>query len=519
MSWLHLTSNAAERTDKPCLDAVGTAQVPTDSPDLAADGRSVRQSRDGSFLLSRFLAGRSGNVSIVFAISLLPMIGLVGLGVDYGIALSDKTKLDNAADAAVLAAVSTAKAYIAQNAASQSDPDLTSNAKAAGQDRGARAFTVNGGSLLNATTPAVTPNLSRSGQTFTASLTYQTNVSNNFGRLFNQPTITIGSSTQASADIPSYLDFYLLIDVSASMGLPSTSDGQNVLAAHNSNCQFACHFPDQNSGYNYAVNQNNNIQLRSGAVNTAVCNLLSLAAKPSVKNQYRVGLYPFITQMATLASLTSTISTLQLAATCNNSPPTEFTTLLDMGTTQLTVNNDQTTGTGSGGTHFETSLATMRTVISPYGDGSSAQKSKPFVFLITDGMENKQYFARQRNNKFYQPYIYQPGNSTGSQPYDGSWWTGSSPQAIDPSLCSAIKQQGAIISILYIPYTIGSFVNDDQWETTLAQNVITATPSLQTQLQSCASPGYFYPANTPADINTALAAMFAQAVQMAHLLK
>ena len=131
--------------------------------------------------------------------------------------------------------------------------------------------------------------------------------------------MNVSGSTGASADIPSYLDFYLLIDVSASMGLPSTLAGQNYLAANNGNCQFACHFPDQASGYNFAVA--NKIQLRSGAVNTAVCSLLALAAQPAVPNQYRVGLYPFITQMATLAGITSNITALQGAATCGSSGP------------------------------------------------------------------------------------------------------------------------------------------------------------------------------------------------------
>jgi hypothetical protein len=36
-------------------------------------------------------------------------------------------------------------------------------------------------------------------------------------------------------------------------------------------------------------------------------------------------------------------------------------------------------------------------------------------------------------------------------------------------------------------------------------------------LQSCASTNFFYTANTPADINSALQAMFEQAVSTAHI--
>ncbi len=34
----------------------------------------------------------------------------------------------------------------------------------------------------------------------------------------------------------------------------------------------------------------------------------------------------------------------------------------------------------------------MNTKISSVGDGSSSVKAKPFVFLVTDGMANSQYY-------------------------------------------------------------------------------------------------------------------------------
>lgn len=362
--------------------------------------------------LGRFRRGTSGNVGIIFALSLVPLVGLVGLGVDYGVALSVKAKLDNAADAAAIAAVATAKAYIAAN---PNDTNLNADAAAAGQAQAVRAFMVNAGSLPFATVPTPTiPLPIRTGQTFTANVSYQTQSSNNFGKLFAQPNTMISGNTAASADIPSYLDFYLLIDVSASMGLPSLLQDQNTLANNNNGCQFACHFPDQQSGYNYAVGHN--LQLRSGSVNTAVCNLIALAAAPTVPNQYRVGLYPFITQMATLSPISSNYSTLSAAATCNQNPPTKFTTLLDSGATQVMTGSDTSTGVGSGGTHFEAPLTTIQTTINPYQDGSSALKSRPFVFLITDGMENQQYFDIVQNGKVTYPggsSIYQQSQNLG----------------------------------------------------------------------------------------------------------
>lgn len=461
-----------------------------------------------AYWIRRLRRGQSGNVTIMFAFSLLPMIGLVGLGVDYGMALSAKSKLDNAADTAAIAAVATAKLYVANH---QGEANLTANAIAAGTDRATRAFAVNAGSVPFTTTPTPNIGLTFAGRTFSSTVTYKTVTKNNFGQIFQQSSTAVGGATAASADIPSYLDFYLLIDVSGSMGLPSTLDGQNYLAANNGNCQFACHFPGTD-GSGYAFATKNSIQLRSGAVNTAVCGLLTLAGQPLVPNQYRVGLYPFITQMGTLAPITSTISSLRLAATCDATPPTAFTALLDTGRTQLNNNNDPTSGDGSGGTHFDSSLTTIQSTIKPYGDGSSISNSRPFVFLITDGMQNTQYFGQTQYGTIAYPGS--PSQFTGYKA--GGWTGGSNPSTIDPSLCNALKTAGATISILYIPYTTLTVTSQNTAETQQANKAITTLP---TKLQSCASSGYFYTANTPADINNALGAMFAQAVQMAHLLK
>ena len=172
---------------------------------------------------------------------------------------------------------------------------------------------------------------------------------------------------------------------------------------------------------------------------------------------------------------------------------------------------DTSTGDGSGGTHFETSLASIQGTISPYGDGSSAVKSKPFVFLITDGMENTQRFAIASGSTWRYP-----GGSSLQAQSNRSWWTGTDPKAIDPSLCSALKSAGATVSVLYIPYTTLTVTGQNTGET---QQANAAQPDIPGSLQACATPGYFQMANSPADINNALATMFNQAVQVAHLLK
>ncbi len=83
------------------------------------------------------------------------------------------------------------------------------------------------------------------------------------------------------------------------------------------------------------------------------------------------------------------------------------------------------------------------------------------------------------------------------------------------SWCKPLRDRGIIISVLYIPYqTIQNpttiFNNED--------NVANANiANIPASLKDCASVNFFFTANTPADITTALAAMFNQALQVAHI--
>ena len=51
--------------------------------------------------LRRFAGDRKGNVAIIFAFSLMPLMMLTGMGIDYTMATQRKAELDAAADAAV----------------------------------------------------------------------------------------------------------------------------------------------------------------------------------------------------------------------------------------------------------------------------------------------------------------------------------------------------------------------------------------------------------------------------------
>ena len=425
----------------------------------------------------RFHRDRRGNVAILTAFSMIGLAGTAGLGIDYYNALAAKSRLDLASDAAAIAAINAAQSYIEANSATQTDPALTAAAITAGKAQSLKVFASNAGSIARiAATPTIT--MTRSGQTFNAAITYQAASQNAFGPIFGVKQINITGTAASSLTMGKYLDFYLLLDVSGSMGLPTTTAGQTQLAAispdnkniYPTGCVFACHFSEkicttvaklttEQNCQGYSLARANNIALRADSVGAAVQAMLSTAQSTmTIPNQYRIGLYPFISQMGTLYAISNNITGAQTAAgTLGN--------LLDTG--------QSTTVYGSGGTHFENAIPAMNTAITAVGTGSAASSPQPFVFLVTDGADNNQYYTTSTNG-----------------------WTGSQPQNMDPTLCTPLKNRDITVAVLYIPYQPitnpnASFANNEDGK------VNAIVPTIPAELQQCASPGFYFSAYRP----------------------
>ncbi len=150
----------------------------------------------------------------------------------------------------------------------------------------------------------------------------------------------------------------------------------------------------------------------------------------------------------------------------------------------------------------------MNTFITSIGTGSSASSPLPYVFIVTDGSQD--YQTQWGGNWSSQNWA-----ATAQVPYQNSA-TILAPNSVTSSdYCTAMKNRGITIAILYIPYeTIQNATTFANSEDVYANNNIANIPSA---LQTCASPSFFYTASTPADIQSALVKMFEQAVSTAHI--
>jgi|HubBroStandDraft_3_1064219.scaffolds.fasta_scaffold14714_3 Flp pilus assembly protein TadG len=531
--------------------------------------------------IAKFRSNKRGNVAVITALCALPLIASVGCVIDYTTASLVKTKLQAAADAAALATVSVNSSVVTTAKAMSSSGTVSG-----GSTFATNFFNAN----LNASPANVgytnltpTATVALSGTRMTATVSFTAKVPTYFMGVMGFSNTNISGSSTASYTMPTYINFYLMLDVSGSMSFPSTLAEQARLMAVNPDdllgtspnnypqgCQFACHFSRQGacaqtgsdphqgpipaagtstnpgsggycqgfiisrlgttptsfgSGTNNVTNGNSVnwnatpvtscptpgttscIQLRADAVGYAVTTLLSTAAaSEQVTNQYQVGLFPFIQYLYGCTSVTPCSAsnayvplTTNLTGSTITNAAANLASLLDTGANS---------NLGSGGTHFENALASMNSAITSVGTGAGSNNALPYVFIITDGSQDYQ-------TQWLGAWASQNWLPTTAVPYQNSSAVIPPNSVTTTDYCTNIKNRGITIAILYVPYqpiadpsTIWD--NEDGY----ANNNI---PGIPAALRACASPNFYYTADTPADINSALLSMFQQAVNTAHI--
>lgn len=410
-----------------------------------------------------------GNVGILFAVSLFPMIGIVGLGVDVSRTLMVKTVLDASADAAALSAVTQAEATLQSPIGAGSSGLAT--AEYAGQLAGQRIFTVNGtraSLMVSGGTPIPIVSVSPSPvnpNTLTAKVNYSGVVPTIFGGMFGVRTLAVSGTASSSLTMPTYMNISVAVDVSQSMGLASTPTYMAQLQSLTGGCAFGCHVyqAGQSGTDSYeAQAEAAGIQLRIDVIRLATQNMIATAQKGPGAGLISFGLYELQggpgAPLTTLSSPSINYDALEIAAKS-----------IDLG---------PNTSAGIGDTDYVDSMPALTKLVPASGTGASAATAQQFVFLMTDGVQDI------------------AGNCT----------DGHCTQAFDPSQCAALKNAGVTVGVIYTTYLAMPT------EQTYLDLVAPFASNLAPNLQKCAtSPSWFYQATDASDIQAAITALFAKA--------
>ena len=431
-----------------------------------------------------FRIGRAGAVALVTALCAPILVMIVGFVVDFSYASYINQRLARATDAATIGAVS-----------------QTAGTAAGGYGNIALLKTI-GTNYFNANTTQ----LGVTGINFNLSVTsdgnggviangtYNGNVPTFFAAAVGISNIPVSGSAKTVARPLTYVNYYILVDNSQSMGIGATQADmtalyQRVLAKNNASstdggCVFGCHVKgrvnNQPNGHQPVTNEDlahnltNNwgapITLRIDSAVTAVTNIVQSAATiAGTTKNIKFGLY-------TLEVDPNTGQKVQpIKSPAASSPPVaaDFLPSSDYSSVQTAVSRiglgNTIADSNTGDTNFRDEFAAFLAGFSPsltQGSGASSTSPLNYIFLITDGMNDV------------------PGNCNIYQ-------LCASP--INANDCASLKQN-ATVGVIYTTYLpIYANNNPPTLESRFGTIVGSNTPSLvRTALQNCATSSDWY---------------------------
>ena len=432
------------------------------------------------------LQDRRGAVAPMFAICLVPLIAAIGSAVDYTMAAKIRSQLLAAADAASIGSVAKSSAALAAAAIMSGDGPIPAGATDATKIFNAQVTTQAGYALSD-----VTATVTKSGSTVTSTVSFTANVPTHFMGFFGVNTVPVRGNSTSANSLPVFIDFYLLLDNTPSMGVAATpADVATMVSNTPDQCAFACHDLSNPNDY-YKLAKNLGVTMRIDVLRTATQQLMDKAKATAVfSNQFRMAIYTFGASakksgLDTIQSLTSNLSTAKTAAAA-----------IDL----MTVPYQNYAGDTA--TNFGDALSDIDDAIAKPGAGTTSAAPQKYLFFVSDGV------ADRINGS---PGCSQPVTNA-SDPQTGKNYVRCQ-EPLNVSFCTKIKDRGIKIAVLYttyLPLPTNAWYNS--W-------IAPFTSQIGANMQSCASPGLYFEVSPTQGISEAMNALFQKAVAQARLTK
>jgi Flp pilus assembly protein TadG len=432
-------------------------------------------------LLGHFARDRRGNLAVMFAIVCVPLISAMGCALDYSRATQLKSKLQAAVDAASVGSIAKASPAFNYAGTMTSDGPIPP-----GVTDAANIFNANMANATGYTLNSVTPVVARSNGTVTSTVSFSATVPTMFLGLIGYSSLTVTGSSTSTANMPLYVDFYLLLDNSPSMGVGATpADVQTMVNHTPDQCAFACHDISNSNNY-YNLAKSLGVTTRIDVLRTATQQLMdTAAATETYPSQFRMAIYDF-GQSAASAGLNSIFSLSSSLSIAKSAAGT-----IDLMTVNgQNDNNDQDT-------NYDAILPQINNVIPNPGTGASGSPLK-YLFFVSDGVADE-------------------SNTGCLKPKSGTYRC---QEPINVALCTAIKDRGIKIAVLYTTYlqlpTNSWYMS---WIDPFNKGPWGPSPNSQIaqNMQSCASPGLYFEVSPTQGIAQAMNTLFRKAVADARI--
>jgi hypothetical protein len=330
----------------------------------------------------------------------------------------------------------------------------------------------------------------KNGKDLNAEMTYQATLKTSFLRVIGKDSITVSGVSKAVYQTQSFMDFYMLLDNTPSMGVAATpADVDKMIAATKNvsdsgsrNCAFACHIVaengEMNTNSNYFVAKTNGVAIRIDVVAKAVKALTDEAEKQqSYANQFRMAAYTFGEKAQDVKLLRVAELTADLSKVRTGTQDIKLMSIPYQG-----YNNDQQTS-------FDNALTKISAEISTPGNGTTSAKPEKVVFFVSDGVGD--------SNK--------PKGCT--KPVTGTRCQ----EPIDTAYCQTLKSRGIKIAVLYTTYLP---LPNNSWYNSWIKPF---QSEIGTRMQACASPGFYFEVSPTQGIEAAMKALFNKVIRTPRL--
>lgn len=424
-------------------------------------------------LWQKYCRHNGGNIAITFALAAIPITISVGAAVDYSLANRMKAVLNGYADAAALATVNRSAMALTDDEAKTYALKLFN----------AQASTLESGSLSS-----VSITVTHKGNVRSAVVNYTASIPTTIMGIADINNLTVAGSSTASSANPTYIDFYLLLDNTPSMGVGATPSDVATMVSHTPDqCAFACHDLSAGSNDYYSLAKKLGVTMRIDVLRSATQQLMDTAAATvTVPNQFRMAIYDFGD-----SSSSSGLNRIFPLSSSNSNAKTAADNIDLMAVPYQNYNNDQATD-------FDGVLSEMDKEISSPGDGTKKSQPQKILFFVSDGVADAYY------------------PSSCSQATTG----GRCQEPLTVSACTAMKNRGIKIAVLYTTYL--ALPTNSFYMTWIDPfNKGPYGPSVNSKIaenmQSCASPGFYFEVSPTDGIAQAMNTLFQKVVQSARL--
>ena len=463
--------------------------------------------------LRRFAAARGGNIAILTALLLVPVVGMGGIAVDHSLASMQHARITAAADSTALLGARRAKIKIEERPGNAQleylDTQLTRYFKDETKDITGLTYRVD---------------ILRNDTDVEVNVTWNVMMPSIFGKIFGRSSYDLAGTSRSIVSLQRYLNLFVLVDVSQSMGIGATQADQQRMFAREG-CMFACHLPAKltdsklypgKTTYEAARMASPPIDTRVDIARNGVLQIVEMAKEEAngSSDRIKLGVYTFSNSLGEIVPIESPVSG-------------QYDEISKLVRTKLVLGKDE------GGSNLMAALRELDAKITRTGEGFTPDAPQVVLIVLSDAVANSTTLKMNGSGIWLtaqQPFhALSPGSMGAIQmPRSDDYPSPDASQvtvngktqpdlgrmgAIDPRVCGVLKDRGVTMMMIETPYVIPQAAyRATSWGTEDIRFAWFETngrlPAISNRMRECASgPDYFAMAGSSEAINLTLRKM------------